>query len=258
MPGSSFDLINRKIKNTYDRLLQVSSSDYVVRDGRGDILSLVKYECPVIITGSLFLNGNINGINLTNFSSSISNRSTVLENNNEGFSGSIIDLEDIADNHEFRIFNLEVLHGTAFWSSSGNHIYRTGSVSIKGTLTNDGNLDVNGNADISGNLVVNNIIERSSIEYKTDINNLGPQLSNLLKLRPVNYVLKQNNEKNIGLILEEVEGIYPEFIFKGNENKGINYSKMVSILIQSIKDLNGIVEKQGKELKKLKSKMGDK
>ena len=64
------------------------------------------------------------------------------------------------------------------------------------------------------------------------------------QLNPVSYIRKDDNRKEYGFIAEELQLIYPEFV--GGE--GINYPKMVSILVSSIKELTQKVEDQQKQI----------
>jgi hypothetical protein len=69
-----------------------------------------------------------------------------------------------------------------------------------------------------------------------------------MQLNPVSYTLKETHEPSLGLISEEVREIYPEFV-KGN---GITYSKIVSVLISSVKELKRMIDLQQIEIERLK------
>jgi hypothetical protein len=77
---------------------------------------------------------------------------------------------------------------------------------------------------------------------------MSSQLDNLKKLKPVSYTRKETNKKELGLIAEEVQEVYPEFV----NGKGINYSKMVSVLINAVQELTAKVEQQQAEIEALK------
>jgi hypothetical protein len=59
------------------------------------------------------------------------------------------------------------------------------------------------------------------------------------------------------LLADEVESIYPEFVDydEYGELEGINYSKMVSVLIQGIKELNKKIEDQQDQIDIIKKKI---
>lgn len=95
------------------------------------------------------------------------------------------------------------------------------------------------------------LIETSSREYKTNIQTIPSQLSQVKKLNPVSYNRIETNRKEIGLIAEEVNEIYPEFV----ANKGINYPKMVSVLVSAIKELSDKVDSQSEMIKNQQSEI---
>jgi uncharacterized protein YllA (UPF0747 family) len=102
------------------------------------------------------------------------------------------------------------------------------------------------------------LIETSAAKYKTNIQPLDSQLSKVIQLEPVTFdwIDKPNPKTNIGLIADEVEKIYPEFVSKteDGEIEGIEYSKLTTVLIQSIKELKEIVDKQQEQINTLLNK----
>ncbi len=53
---------------------------------------------------------------------------------------------------------------------------------------------------------------------------------------------KKNDEKSVGVIAQEVETILPELV-KGEEgDKSVNYSGLVGVLIEAVKELSARVE----------------
>ena len=110
----------------------------------------------------------------------------------------------------------------------------SGNVGI-GTTTPAYPLDVNGTARVT------TLIETSALKYKTNIQPLESQLSKVLQLQPVTFdwIDKPQTTQNIGLIADEVDKIYPEFVSKteNGEIEGIEYSKLTAVLIQSIKEV---------------------
>jgi hypothetical protein len=137
------------------------------------------------------------------------------------------------------------------WNEDVMTIANTGYVGI-GTTTPAYLLDVNGTARVT------TLIETSALKYKTNIQPLESQLSKILQLQPVTFdwIDKPNPKTNIGLIAHEVEKIYPEFVSKtkNGEIEGIEYSKLTAVLIQSIKDLKEIVDKQQEQINTLLKK----
>jgi hypothetical protein len=112
--------------------------------------------------------------------------------------------------------------------------------------------------DVNGTARVTTLIETSAAKYKTNIQPLDSQLSKVTQLEPVTFdwIDKPNPKTNIGLIADEVEKIYPEFVSKteDGEIEGIEYSKLTTVLIQSIKELKEIVDKQQEQINTLLNK----
>jgi hypothetical protein len=112
-------------------------------------------------------------------------------------------------------------------------------------------LDVNGSTIISGNLTVTgSITELSTRRIKTNIVSLNDELTTISKLNPVSYTRIDDGRREYGFISEEVKEVYPEFVV----GEGINYPKMVSILVSAVKELTEKVENQSKEIELLKNK----
>ena len=59
-------------------------------------------------------------------------------------------------------------------------------------------------------------------------------------LKPVSYINKITNKKDIGFIAHEVQNIYPELVIGYKDDKiyqSINYTGLIPILIREIKEL---------------------
>ena len=126
-----------------------------------------------------------------------------------------------------------------------------------------------GNVKVTGT-INGTLINNSDIRYKKNIKELSDvnkrALDKVLLLNPVEYNLNQIYEetasdtatvryayfdensqefqkKQFGLIAQEVQQIYPDLVYEGdNGYLGINYTGLIPILIQSIKELNEEVE----------------
>jgi Chaperone of endosialidase len=128
-------------------------------------------------------------------------------------------------------------------------------------------LHVIGNVGISGNMraastTTGATTACSDFRYKTNIHPLSNALENILKLQGVTYDWRIkdfpewhfNNRKQIGVIAQEVEKIYPELVETDEKGyKSVDYSKMTPILVEAIKSQQTIIEKQKKEIDDLKN-----
>lgn len=153
------------------------------------------------------------------------------------------------------------LNGAGFlWGTSSGPGETTGSLGEHAHVLYDSSRDalqifpglyVFGNASVSGNLVVTgSIVELSTRNIKTNIKTVNNQLTTISKLNPVSYTRIDDGRKEYGFISEEVKEVYPEFVV----GEGINYPKMVSVLVSAVKELTDKVEKQQNEIELLKNK----
>lgn len=105
----------------------------------------------------------------------------------------------------------------------------------------------NSTTAISSNMYINSaggiFRSTSSIKYKKDVTDLSLETAKkLLKMRPVKYKSKSNNDKAdnsyYGLIAEEVAAIDPRFvIFDENGNaEGIQYERLVVFIIKLLQE----------------------
>lgn len=153
--------------------------------------------------------------------------------------------------HAYAGVRLEETDATTRWD-----LYYGSSNSSYGKTDNSFYIEYNGgnngiNIDTTGNLTVTGTItELSTRRVKKNIRSIGTQLNKIKKLNPVSYNRKEvkNSKKELGFISEEVKEVYPELV----NGEGVNYSKMVSILVGAVKELTEKVEQQEKQIKDLK------
>jgi hypothetical protein len=91
----------------------------------------------------------------------------------------------------------------------------------------------------------------SSFHVKKDISDMRYGLSQILQLqgKEYKYINDSTRRNEIGLIAEEVEKVLPEVVYRNTPDKhvtGIDYGKLVPVLIEAIKEQ----QKQIDELKK--------
>ena len=130
--------------------------------------------------------------------------------------------------------------------SAGNWIFRNNS-GYEGCSINASNGSITSQS---------NITAYSDIRLKKDVKTIENALDKVSKLRGVEYTRKSNDEREIGVIAQEVKEIVPELVsIEDNSNSmgdGIKdvhtmkYQNTVGLLIEAIKDLKAEIE----ELKK--------
>ena len=134
------------------------------------------------------------------------------------------------------------------WTISGNNVYSAVSGNVGIGLTNPTyKLHVNG---AIRTLAIN---ETSDVRMKKDISDISNSLEKILEMRGVTYNWRQEefpesdfeNGLQYGLIAQELEKIVPELVETDSEGwKSIEYSHLVPLLIEAIKEQQAIIKGQ--------------
>ena len=98
----------------------------------------------------------------------------------------------------------------------------------------------------------------SSRRWKTNIKTIEAPLEIVQKLRGVTYNWKKDGKADIGLIAEEVGEVLPEIVEyekNGVDAKSLDYSRIVSVLIESVKEQQKQIDKQQEMINKLSEKI---
>lgn len=120
----------------------------------------------------------------------------------------------------------------------------------KNTKTLSGSYALSGSLTSNGTITCLSLVETSTRRIKKDIYSMQSQIENIKKLNPVNYVRILDNKQEFGFIAEELKEVYPEFVI----GDGVNYPKMVSVLVSAVQELTQKIEKQQDEIELLKNK----
>ncbi|MDM8557312.1 tail fiber domain-containing protein [Candidatus Parabeggiatoa sp. HSG14] len=85
----------------------------------------------------------------------------------------------------------------------------------------------------------------SDEQLKQNIQTLGGSLAKLAQLRGVRFNWKEDTEeKQIGLVAQEVEKVFPELVSTDSEGyKSIAYGKLTAVLIEAVKELQQSCQK---------------
>ena len=147
-----------------------------------------------------------------------------------------------------------------------SNLNMTGTVSNSSPFTGEVTISVkdnpvfNGDVIATGGVTATTFNTSSDERLKTNISPLSNSLENVNKLQGVSYNWIDPNkpqDKQIGLIAQEVEKVYPEFVHTGTDEdktKSVKYSQMVSVLIESIKDLTNEVSSLKSRITELENK----
>ena len=98
-------------------------------------------------------------------------------------------------------------------------------------------MNLNGAGDlwISGSL-----FQSSDERLKKDVVQTEYGLQQLLQMRPVQYIMKDDdsNRVQLGFIAQEVEKLIPEVVVTHNGYKSIAYDKLIPVIVKSIQELH--------------------
>lgn len=109
-----------------------------------------------------------------------------------------------------------------------------------------------GKLEVIGTICATNFNSTSDIKFKTDIEPIKNPLSLISEMNGVHFRWIDSPNYCYGLIAQDLEKITPELVANGNY-KTVNYSGIIPILIESIKDLNQQVSELQNEVNRLKS-----
>jgi hypothetical protein len=92
---------------------------------------------------------------------------------------------------------------------------------------------------VNGSTRANAYYYNSDRRYKSDIETLKSPLENLLKLTGYSYYNKLSAKKDLGVIAQEVEAVYPELVQTDADGyKSVEYGNLVAPIIEAIKELS--------------------
>jgi Chaperone of endosialidase len=100
-------------------------------------------------------------------------------------------------------------------------------------------------------------IQASSSRYKRDIQPMGAHSRGLLQLRPVIFRYKDDaqDERQYGLIAEEVAKVYPELVTRGanGDVEAVRYHEVMPMLLNEVQHQQRQLATQAQELAALKA-----
>lgn len=139
--------------------------------------------------------------------------------------------------------NLKLLSGSNI-DASVTEEYSFGTGIFRPSDDNSKQLGSSANRWISVH-AVNGTIQTSDRRFKKDIETLSYGLDQVNQLQPVSYRWKDGNDKSVhvGLIAQDVQKIIPEAVYSSDPDRlGLNYSELVPVLIQAIRELSDKVD----------------
>ncbi|WP_339791536.1 tail fiber domain-containing protein [uncultured Imperialibacter sp.] len=201
---------------------------------------------------------NANIITLSGVDGSINVKNglvNVATGENNGNTSGTVNLGATSAGHGLRMY------GGYDFDSDGNvrsHIALDGPGSYV-YIWGDGSVNASNSVSAEGDMFATNFNTTSDGRLKENITPIEHSLANTLKLRGVSYnwVDKAKSQsRQIGVIAQEVEKVYPEFVHTNEEGmKSVNYAQMVAVLIEAIKELNTQIETLKTENASLKTEL---
>jgi hypothetical protein len=89
----------------------------------------------------------------------------------------------------------------------------------------------------TGTLSATVMTSTSDENLKENIVEISDALNTVMQLKGVEYNWKDNGEKGIGLIAQDVEKILPYLVSENENGKSVMYSNMIGLLVEAIKQL---------------------
>jgi len=153
--------------------------------------------------------------------------------------------------------NLSSLSFGSYLTAAGSYngsTARTVSVAATSINTADTIVSRDSNGDFSAGTIncsyLNasfDINSNSDVNLKTNIKTVENAVETINQLRGVSFDWKETGKSSYGVIAQELENVLPELV-KTGENKSVNYSGIISVLIEAVKELSAEVEELKKKL----------
>ena len=165
--------------------------------------------------------------------------------------GSIIIGDSNADSSQYSLyvnsnvkFNKDLIIDGNILGASPVSFTNTVSIGTTNTAPIIEQTDINYVLNVNGNIALNGIINTSSdVRLKSNIKTCENSLDKILNCRGVSFNYNDDENKNIGVIAQELEEVFPELVNKNKEGyKNVNYIGIIGVLIEAIKDLNKKIE----------------
>ena len=151
-------------------------------------------------------------------------------------------------------------------ANQGVGVYGTNNLTIPTILSGNYAGYFNGNTKVVGTLTATTVTTTSDYRLKQNIAELTNANNLLLQLTPISYRFKDDANRlypkgsqeltntHYGLVAQEVQKILPNIVYEGQDGYlSINYTELVPLLIQSVKELKAENEKQNEIIESLQT-----
>lgn len=118
----------------------------------------------------------------------------------------------------------------------------TASISSAVLVSEGGNLTVSGSGTFGGICYATQFVTLSDMMMKESVREWrSPIIGDLQKIRPYVFSYLLNKKEDIGLMAQEVEGVWPYLVKDGVKGKYVNYDGVVALLVKAVQELAGRV-----------------
>lgn len=157
----------------------------------------------------------------------------------------------IGDLTPYKFYSQTILSNGVYLTGPGSNFFQIDVTPAATRLAShfDQVVFYNSQTSTFNSIQVKNVYNYSDARAKNSIQSLSKSLSIIKQLRPVSYNFTDNSdntkfrkggdEKEIGLLAQEVEKVLPNIVLTDPDgNKLINYTSLIAVLIDAVKDLN--------------------
>ena len=141
--------------------------------------------------------------------------------------------------------------GLALWTSaySGMRFFTGAAERVR--ILQSGDLVVNGH-----DAYARSFISTSSRRYKENIKPIHGALDQVEKLKGVQFdwIGRSDRPHDLGFIAEDAGKIVPEAVIweiNGKDAKGMDYSRVIPLLVEAVKEQNEVIKRQAAQIQKL-------
>lgn len=159
-------------------------------------------------------------------------------------------------------FNLPTSSSMAFATTSPsiNSLprFNSSNVLVNSQIFDNGtNIGIGGNPATNAKVTVYGVVNTlSDIREKTNITPIENALDKINQINGYNYNWKDSDEKQIGLIAQEIEKVLPEAVSENTTGtKFLNYDGLIPVLTEAIKEQQKYINKQNQQISKLESEL---
>ena len=99
------------------------------------------------------------------------------------------------------------------------------------------------------------VVQGSDIRQKEDIRPIDNALSRIDSIDGVYFTYKDSKEKSIGVVAQDIQKVLPEVVSEDNNGYlGVNYSAIVPVLVEAVREANSIIKDLEDRISELESK----